>query len=126
MEKIIIWVFAMILLVSTVTAIAYEWVGGQPVKSDETNFEWVGGQPYIVMNGTVAEAPPEDTCSCPASGDWVINCADNCVIDDDCSMPNNDIHTYGTGTLEINALIDARNVFNRCNLFCYNTPSCFG
>ncbi|MEK6830061.1 MAG: hypothetical protein AABY15_08145, partial [Nanoarchaeota archaeon] len=66
-----------------------------------------------------------DTCTY-SSGDWNINCADNCVITSPVSMPNNDIHTYGTGTLEIKALIDVRNVFNRCNLFCYNTPSCFG
>ena len=65
-----------------------------------------------------------DTCTCPSSGDWIINCADNCVISSNCNMPNNDIHTYGTGTLTIRAAIDARNVFNRCNLFCY-AAKCF-
>ena len=79
----------------------------------------------VAQNSTIITIASTDTCSCPASGDWVINCADNCVINSDCSMPNNDIHTYGTGTLTIKALIDARNVFNRCDLFCYNTPTCF-
>jgi len=68
-----------------------------------------------------------DTCSCPASGDWNIDCSDNCVISEDCNMQGNDIHTYGSGTLEVNALIyNFGSLFNRCDLFCRNTPTCFG
>ena len=73
------------------------------------------------------EEPSEDTCSCPSREDhWNIDCSDNCIITEDCSIGDNDVHTYGSGTLTIKALIDARNIFNRCDLFCYNTPSCFG
>lgn len=72
-------------------------------------------------------APPEDTCTY-TSGDWIINCADKCKITSDVSMPNNNIHTYGTGYIDVRALIDVNNVFINygCDLYCYNIPSCFG
>ena len=82
----------------------------------------VAERPYL--NITYLEAPV-DTCTY-SSGDWIIDCSDDCIITSDTSLPGNDIHTYGSGTLTIRALIDVRNIFNRCDLFCYNTPSCFG
>jgi len=30
-------------------ATAYEWIGGRPVQSNESDFEWVAGIPYILI-----------------------------------------------------------------------------
>ena len=65
-----------------------------------------------------------DTCTYGGSGDWHINCADNCVLETDTYLPDNDIHTYGTGTLTVKALIDARSYYIRCITFCHNAPVC--
>lgn len=70
---------------------------------------WLNGSssPYEVEFDVIntGSCVPADTCSCPASGDWHIDCSDNCVITEDCDMQGNDIHTYGTGTLEVKAEI---------------------
>lgn len=67
-----------------------------------------------------------DSCSCPASGDWNIDCSDNCVISSDCNMKTNDVHTYGSGNLYLKATISNYGAFyNRCDLFCYDAV-CFG
>jgi parallel beta-helix repeat protein len=49
----------------------------------------------IQVNGTAAT----DTCTCPTSGDWTINCADNCVITDACDMKGNNVTMNGAGTV---------------------------
>ena len=37
---------------------------------------------------TVQETP-SDTCTAPASGDWNVNCSDNCTWDTDTIVPGN-------------------------------------
>lgn len=49
-----------------------------------------------------------DTCSCPGSGDWVIDCSDDCSIDTNCDIAGNDIIINGaTGSFSILANITA-------------------
>jgi hypothetical protein len=48
---------------------------------------------------------PADTCTAPGSGNWAIDCSDNCVWDGDLSIPGN-ISMTGTGTLTLNANMD--------------------
>lgn len=31
--------------------IAYEWIAGQPVQLDNTNFEWATGSPHVLFVG---------------------------------------------------------------------------
>lgn len=84
-------------------------------------------RPYLNITFTEA-APPEDTCSCPDSGDWNIDASDNCVIDTDCDMQTNSVTCSGTGTIDVNAIIsNFDNVFihTGCDLYCRKTPSCF-
>ena len=46
-----------------------------------------------------------DTCTAPESGNWPITCSDNCVWDDDFTVPA-DIIITGSGTLNLNAKMD--------------------
>lgn len=39
------------------------------------------------------------TCTCPSSGDWTIDCSENCIIDADCDMQGNDIFLTNAGTI---------------------------
>ncbi len=50
---------------------------------------------------------PEDTCTY-ISGDWNVDCSDNCVISSPVSMPNNDLNIVGTGTFSTSADIDVK------------------
>ena len=88
-----------------------------------SDYNLEGYEPYL--NITYSEA---DTCSCPASGNWYIDCSDNCVIEDNCNMQGNDVHTYGTGSLTITTgkIYNFGLLANRCTLVCRNTGGCFG
>ena len=46
--------------------------------------------------------PPEDTCTY-TSGDWNVDCSDNCVISEVVNLDGNDISIVGTGTFTLNA-----------------------
>lgn len=68
-----------------------------------------------------------DTCSCPASGDWLIDCSDNCIISTECDMQGNDVHTYGTGDwILASKIFNFGTIYNRCDIYC-NQPggNCF-
>lgn len=86
----------------------------------------VGMQTYIIhasdTNNTnddtgirylnVTAAPPVDSCSCPTSGNWLIDCSDNCYINSYCDMQGNDVHITGAGQLTITKDVNnTRNVF---------------
>ena len=78
---------------------------------------------------TYTPSGEEDTCSCPTSGDWNIDCSDNCVISSDCDMQGNDVNCVGTGSISVSGVVsNFGNVFihGGCNIFCRNTPACFG
>ncbi|KKL79848.1 hypothetical protein LCGC14_2010720, partial [marine sediment metagenome] len=81
-------------------------------------------------NISAVVAPPADTCTCDTSGNWYIDCSDNCVVSSECNMDGSDLHATGSGTLTITSTINnVNNVFintNSCNLFCYNPAGCFG
>ena len=68
-----------------------------------------------------------DTCSCPASGDWIILGSDNCVITTDCNMQGNNVYIVGAGTAEFKALVYSFNnlYVTGTTVICRNTPSCF-
>ena len=61
--------------------------------------------------------PPEDTCTY-TSGDWNIDCADNCVISSPVDVGGNDIFITGTGTF-----VTTANITNFGNLFIKGTDS---
>ncbi len=46
----------------------------------------------------LGSAPAEDTCTAPGSGDWNIDCSDNCVLDSPQDVPG-DMHLNGIGTI---------------------------
>ena len=57
-----------------------------------------------------SEAPPEDTCTCPASGNWNIQCSDNCNIQA-CDMQTNNVLLNGTGkVLGLRNITDATRI----------------
>ncbi len=93
----------------------------------------IGETPFMIFeiaNNTGVEPPPVDSCSCPASGDWAIDCSDNCVITSDCDMQGNDVSVSGTGTLDLFAMISNLASFTAhnpdCIATCRNAVGCFG
>jgi len=64
----------------------------------------VNNRPYL--NITYSEAAPSDTCTCPTSGNWNIQCSDNCDIQA-CDMQTNNVLLNGTGKV-----LGLRNVTN--------------
>ena len=62
--------------------------------SDSYGFKWEArlntsdtSETPVLHDVTVSfetSAPPADTCTCPSGEDWIVNCSDNCVIDEDC------------------------------------------
>lgn len=52
-----------------------------------------------------------DTCSCPSSGDWSVQCSDNCIITSECDLKQNGLYLDGTGTFTIEAdIINIKNI----------------
>jgi len=78
----------------------------------------------------ILAAPAADTCSptSPLTAAHTYLGSDDCIITTDVDANENDIICQGTGTLTIKAiLLNVRNFFtHECNVFCYNTPTCFG
>ena len=87
-------------------------VSSQPYTPDsylEVNLTFFPYTPdsYLEVNLTFnvgfeePPAPPSDSCTY-TSGDWTIQCSDNCVINSDVDLGGNNILMNGTGTVLIN------------------------
>lgn len=82
--------------------------------------DYEGGYKYQYTNISIDfrdnSAPPEDTCTY-TSGDWNIDCSDNCVVSDITTVTGN-IIAEGTGTLNIDNNISCVNLTRsyECNL----------
>ena len=74
--------------------------------------------------------PSCDSCSCPISGDWSIDCADHCVTTRDCNMQGNSISATGSGSWTINALVYNFDLLavhgSLCQAVCIRAEGCFG
>lgn len=72
--------------------------------------------------------PPEDTCTYD-SGDWNIDCSDNCVIDSANNLGTNNVYAYGSGSVTITGTgsieFTTGSFYASCNIYCYN-DGCFG
>ena len=75
--------------------------------SDKTSCTYVWA---VVTYGT--------PCIYGGSGDWNVNCSDNCVITEDMILPNNTLNLYGEGNFTILANITADKVIkeNTCQM----------
>lgn len=83
------------------------------------SYQIVENQGTYVVFGSEEEAPPIDTCSCPSpASDWNVDCSDNCVITSDCTISDNILNLYGTGTFTILANITVDKVIkeNTCQM----------
>jgi len=58
---------------------------------------------YPIFIESIGSEVRSDTCSCPASGDWEIDCSDDCNITSSCDMMGNDIYINGSGNFLVNA-----------------------
>jgi hypothetical protein len=92
--------------INSTTSCTIRWC----VYANDTSNNWNGtscSSPfnYLTTSGAVS------TCSCPASGDWTINCAENCDITSNCNVQGNNIYFYNTGTIDVMA-----NVYNFKNV----------
>ena len=55
---------------------------------------------YTAIDSTLgSDELPVDTCTCPASEDWIIQCSDSCDIQA-CDMQTNNVLINGTGTAQ--------------------------
>lgn len=62
------------------------------------------------------EPTPDDTCTPPDSGPWVVDCADNCQISSEINLANRDLSFIGPGNFFLNTLI--RNIGLMQNHLC--------
>jgi len=68
--------------------------------------EWLSFQSDgTSWDGICPEAPPEDTCTYD-TGTWIVDCSDNCDIEDVTDMGGEDLIFTGTGTFAVNANIE--------------------
>jgi len=74
---------------------------------------------------TTTSAEPEDTCTY-TSGNWAVDCSDNCVISSPVDLGGNDISIIGTGTFTMTsdisnyglAIIEGTDSSNKCIVTC--------
>jgi len=64
----------------------------------------------ITMNLNISEKTL-DSCAYAGSGDWVVNCSENCFLNTDTSLPSKDLIAVGTGTIAISAEIDVNKAY---------------
>ncbi len=74
-------------------------------------------------------APPgEDTCTYPGSGDWFIECSDNCILETQTEIDGSALIFNGTGTATINAQLYNMNYLikdRQCQVRKLNTVKMF-
>jgi len=79
------------------------------VYDDEVNidnpFEASDSENNIFYSIYVNYTAAGDTCSCPASGNWDMDCGDGCIVTDACDMMGNNVSMSGPGTVNIQAKI---------------------
>ena len=76
---------------------------------------------YNDINFTLATSDSciSDTCTYSGSGNWNVDCADNCSIDSNVDLGNNNLTLTGTGHFDINAIIsnfDKIVKYNECTI----------
>ncbi|MFC1769237.1 DUF2341 domain-containing protein [Nanoarchaeota archaeon] len=62
-----------------------------------------------------------DSCGCLTSGNWVMDCSDNCTLDSNCQMDGSNFSASGVGTFTLNANLTGINkaiVYGGCKLIC--------
>lgn len=101
------------------------------LNGTEINFLYNTGSPGSEQQYPYT-APVTDTCTYSGSGDWNVNCADNCTISSNVNLGGNSINILGYGTFYTSAnitnfnnlLIAGSSSTQRCNVVCYN-GGCF-
>jgi len=71
---------------------------------NDTSNNWNGtscSNPFTYNTST--SAPPTDTCTYSGSGDFVIDCSENCVVDTNADLGGNTLRFINSGTVYINA-----------------------
>jgi len=64
--------------------------------------------------------PAEDTCTYSGSGNWIVDCSDNCNITSDVNLLGNNLTLYGSGLFRLMANLtgyDTIFIENGCELF---------
>jgi hypothetical protein len=90
---------------------------------------------YNSVNITLGESNDcsSDTCTYGGSGNWAINCADNCTLTTNVNLGRNNLTINGTGRFVLNANITNYNSMwitgtsstNQCSVYCFG-GNCFG
>jgi len=65
--------------------------------------------------------PTEDTCTYPGSGDWNVECSDNCTISSPVTGDGSNLNIGGTGVFNINADITGFSIYHiegDCKVHC--------
>jgi len=80
--------------INSTIGIDYAWC----VHANDTTDNWNSTSCVSPFSYT-STSSITDTCTCPASGDWYIECSDNCNIQA-CDMQTNNVLINGTGTAQ--------------------------
>lgn len=68
-------------------------------SADWINQSYLSETDKMITYGSEESAPSGNSCTCPASGNWIGTCSDNCTITTDCDLQGNNITiTGGSGT----------------------------
>ena len=104
MDKCILWLFALCLLSGFV--IAYTVPNNLNIVLELDNNYSIPNNLNIILDLSEEEGP-SDSCTYSGSGNWNINLADNCVLNDG-AVVNAAVTVFGdAGSLTINAIITA-------------------
>lgn len=84
-----------------------------------------------IINVTIVETSAADTCTY-SSGQWDMDCSDNCAISSEVDLSGNNLHITGTGSVSIQAdilncgevLIRGTDATNRCEVTVQNAKLC--
>lgn len=103
MKKILLFILiAFMLIVTTIFSLAYE-----PVVQDDVNLTLCSD--YTILSQSSATIEYKEFCgldSCTyTTGNWAIDCSQNCSIDVNTDVGGNNITFNGSGTITINGNI---------------------
>ena len=88
-----------ILMIGSVAAYIADSSSYVTLTLDETTYYVADSSSYVTL--TLTETDVTDTCTYDGSGDWVVDCNDNCTITDDTDIGENQLVLAGTGSFTI-------------------------
>lgn len=96
-------------------------------NSNATSIEMNRSRLVNLFLGIISGGAPPDPCAY-VSGDYNLNCADNCVINSDVNVLDNNVNMFGNGIITLFATIfnyNIRTIHTPCQWVCHNANGCW-